>query len=184
MNVALFGGSFNPPHVCHVLAATWVLTTRDVDHVWFMPTFRHAFGKELVSFETRCEMVELAIGVLGERASVSRVEAELGGVSRTIDTLEHLEATFPEHTFSIVIGSDILLEAEQWKKFDELRRRAEFHVIGRAGVDTPQEIVIELPDISSTALRERLADGDTAYARERVPGAVVDLIESRGLYRE
>lgn len=188
MNIALFGGSFNPPHVCHVLAATWVLSTRDVEQVWFLPTFQHAFGKDLAPFDARCAMVERAVAPLGERALVSRVESELGAVSRTIDTLEHLMAQHPEHTFSLVVGSDILLETSQWKEFDRLLTLAELHVVGRAGVPgqggaaDEERFALFLPDISSTAVRERLRAGDLAWVRRLVPRTVVDYIEEHGLY--
>jgi nicotinate-nucleotide adenylyltransferase len=188
MKIALFGGSFNPPHVCHVLAATWVLSTRDVEQVWFLPTFKHAFGKDLAPFEARCEMTARAIAPLGARALVSRVESELGAVSRTIDTLEHLMGRHPEHTFSLVVGSDILLETSQWKEFDRLVTLAELHVVGRAGVpgqsgaSDEERFGIFLPDISSTAVRERLRAGDVAWVRRLVPRAVVDYIEEQGLY--
>ena len=65
--VALFGGSFNPPHVAHQMVCLFVLETCRVDAVWMVPTFRHAFSKELCGFEHRFRMCELAAAPLGER---------------------------------------------------------------------------------------------------------------------
>ena len=59
MQVALLGGSFNPPHVGHLLAAQYVRATQGVDEVWLMPAYRHPFGKALESFEHRVRMCEL-----------------------------------------------------------------------------------------------------------------------------
>ena len=94
--VALFGGSFNPPHVCHVLAATWVLSVRPVDEVWFMPVGQHAFGKQLESFEHRRSMCELARAPIAAQTRVTDIENRLGGANRTIDTLQALDAEHPD----------------------------------------------------------------------------------------
>ena len=86
--VAIFGGSFNPPHVAHVLAVTYVLATEDLDEILVVPCFRHPFAKELAPFEDRFAMCELAMAWL-PKVTVSRVEQELGGESRTLRTVEH-----------------------------------------------------------------------------------------------
>ncbi|HEX9294516.1 MAG TPA: nicotinate (nicotinamide) nucleotide adenylyltransferase, partial [Polyangiaceae bacterium] len=78
MNVFLFGGSFNPPHVAHVLAVAYVLATQDADRVIVIPCYRHPFRKDLAPFEHRFAMCELAMGWL-PRTSISAVEQELGG---------------------------------------------------------------------------------------------------------
>lgn len=183
MRVALFGGSFNPPHVCHQMLAVWVESTRPVDAVWFVPTYRHAFGKSLADFETRCELVARLVEPLGPWAVLSRVEEEIGAESRTIDTVEHLMATRPELELSLVVGADILLEAPNWKQWDRLVALAPLHVIGRAGYEVPgRDFALELPDVSSTELRERLAAGDLDYCRERIPARVLDVVVEKGLY--
>ncbi|MCA9564649.1 MAG: nicotinate (nicotinamide) nucleotide adenylyltransferase [Myxococcales bacterium] len=182
MKVALFGGSFNPPHVCHVLAATWVLSVCEVDCVWFVPTYQHAFGKRLASFDARCEMTRRAIAPLGTRARVSRIEAELGRVSRTIDTLTHLHEKFPETTFSLVIGADILLEAHKWKRFDDLQRMATFHVLGRAGFAEDRDYGVVLPDVSSTDIRDALSRRHIEAVKDKLPSGVLEFILEHGLY--
>src|SRR2546430_4459271 len=92
MEIALFGGSFDPPHVGHLLAATYVLATEPVGELWLVPVHQHPFGKKLAApFEHRVELCEALIADAGlRRARVSRVEAELGGEGRTVDLLEHL----------------------------------------------------------------------------------------------
>ena len=183
MKIALFGGSFNPPHVAHLMAAVWVLSTRGVDEVWFVPTYIHAFGKDLADFDLRCRMLELSIASLGPRVRVSRVEEEIGRESRTIDTLQYLVAERPDDTFSIAIGADILLEANQWKSFDLLQELAEFHVLGRAGVVIKDhELGLELPEVSSSEIRALLAAGEVHRCEDRVARSVLELIVERGLY--
>jgi len=68
--VALLGGSFNPPHVAHLMAAYWALATQGVAEVWLLPAFQHPFGKSLAAFEDRVRMCELAAaGVRGVHGS-------------------------------------------------------------------------------------------------------------------
>jgi nicotinate-nucleotide adenylyltransferase len=183
MRIALFGGSFNPPHIGHLLVASWVLSARPVDQVWMVPTYSHAFGKALVDFELRCLMIEQAVEPLGDRAVVSRVEQEIGSISRTIDTVRHLIAERPSDELSLVIGADILLEASKWKQFEALQELVPFHVLGRDGVEVPgREFALSLPELSSTELRARLAAGDFDYCRDRMALSVLELIHEHHLY--
>jgi nicotinate-nucleotide adenylyltransferase len=183
MRVALFGGSFNPPHVAHQLAALYVLETAPVDALWFVPAHEHAFGKPLAAFEDRLAMCELAAAALGPRVRVSDVERALGGRSLTLRTVRRLTELHPEHAFSLVIGSDLLAEVAKWYGADELQRTVPFIVVGRPGA-TPAggAPAITLPDVSSTAVRAALAAGKPAEAL--VPRAVLDYIHTKGLYKE
>jgi nicotinate-nucleotide adenylyltransferase len=180
--VAVFGGSFNPPHVAHVLAVTCVLSCYEVDRVLVVPTYQHPFAKSLVPFEDRARMAELAVGWL-PRVEVSRVEAELGGESRTLRTLEHLRAAHPEWRLRLVIGADILAEAHKWFGFDTIREIAPPIVLGRVGVaigGTPEPL---LPGVSSTEVRDMLTRGDHAALEGLVPRAVLAYVVERDLYR-
>ncbi len=186
--VALFGGSFNPPHVAHALVALYVLETTPIDAVWLVPTWRHAFGKDLAPYDDRVAMCELAAGVLGERVAVSRVEEDVarvrGGDSRTLFTLEHLAVTHPAHHFRLLVGADILGEAAKWHRWDEVCRRAPPIVVGRGGVAAPVGAVVTelaMPAVSSTEVRRRLAAGEDAAGLVSRP--VLGYIDRRGLYR-
>lgn len=181
--VAFFGGSFNPPHVGHVLAVTYVLATQAIDEVRIVPCYRHPFGKELLSFEHRFAMCELAMGWL-PRVNVSRVEQELGGESRTLRTIQHLYATEPGNRFRLVVGADVLLEGSRWHGFDEIRKLAQPIVLGRAGIEAPGSPPPLLPDVSSTKVRDALATRARDELEAIVPRAVLSYIEAHGLYQE
>jgi nicotinate-nucleotide adenylyltransferase len=197
MRIALFGGSFNPPHVGHQLAALYVLETADVDELWFIPSFKHPFQKALEPFEDRFHMCELAAAALGARARVSDVERELGEESRTLRTLRALEARHPEHRFALVVGADLVAEIGDWYGADELRRAAPFIVVGRAGAASEEaagagagaaagaggaaRAAVEMPAVSSTAIRRALADGKSVSGL--VSRAVLDYIYGRGLFQ-
>lgn len=184
MRIALFGGSFNPPHVAHQMAALYVLETAPVDELWILPTFRHAHGKALAPFEDRLAMCELAARALGPRVRVNDVERELGDESRTLRTLRALEARFAEHVFSLVIGADLLAEVPTWYGGAELQRSVPFIVVGRSGAltaDSGQGGALALPEVSSTQVRAALAAGRSVDGL--VPRAVLGYIADHGLYR-
>ncbi len=178
--IALYGGSFNPPHVAHQMACLFVLETQEVNQLWVVPTFHHAFAKELAPFEDRFRMCELAFAAVGERVRVSRVEAELARPkSRTLETLEELSRRYPGARFRLVVGADILAERDKWHRWDAIEALAPPIVLGRRGYPGPGDL--QLPEVSSTEVRARLARGESALPL--VPRAVMNYIAERGLYR-
>jgi nicotinate-nucleotide adenylyltransferase len=180
--VAIFGGSFNPPHLAHVLAVACVRSLEDVDRIVVVPTFRHPFAKQLAPFEERLELCRLAMGWI-PGVEISRVEEELGGESRTLYTLEHLQRANPTWSMRLVMGADILLEAPKWHRFDDVKKLAPPIVLGRVGVNAPGAPPPVLPEISSTHVRQCLAEGRDAELAALVPRAVLARIRARGLYR-
>lgn len=178
--VGLFGGSFNPPHVVHQMLCLYVLETCEVDEIWVVPTYRHAFAKELAGFEHRVRMCELAFRALGDRVRVSRIEGELARpVSRTLDTIEALRARHPRAGFRLIVGADILAQTDKWHRWDDIVALAPPIVVGRAGHG---EAGIDMPPVSSTEIRRRLACAQSVAAL--VPRRVVDYIAEQGLYRQ
>jgi nicotinate-nucleotide adenylyltransferase len=183
VNVYLFGGSFNPPHVAHVLAVSYLLATQDVDSILVVPCFLHPFAKELAPFEDRMAMCERAMGWL-PKTTISRVEEELGGESRTLRTVEHLHAQHPDWRLRLVVGSDILLEGRRWHGFDRVVQLAPLLVLGRVGAAAPQSPAPILPEVSSTAIREAIRGGRRDEVESLVPRAVLSYIDDHRIYRE
>ena len=180
MRAALIGGSFNPPHVGHLMAAYWVRATQPVDEVWLVPAFNHPFHKALAPFHHRVAMCELAARQV-QGVAVSRVEAEVGGEGFTVETLEHLHRTRPELSLSWVMGSDLLAERAVWHRFDRIEALATLIVVHRAGFDAPEAPGPALARVSSTEIRERLAAGLDVSGW--VPRAVADYARENALYR-
>lgn len=180
---AILGGSFNPPHVAHVMAAYWTLATQGVSEVWMLPAFRHPFGKALAPFEDRVRMCELAAAPV-RGLHVCTAEAELADdplVGKTARTLEYLVEKHPDRAFTLVVGADIVADTPRWYRFNRVRELARVIVVGRAGeaafADGPA-----LPDVSSTEVRERLLRGEDVSAL--VPTRVLAYLKERGLYAE
>jgi nicotinate-nucleotide adenylyltransferase len=190
--VAIFGGSFNPPHVSHVLAVTYALVTAPIDEVLVVPVYQHPFAKELASFEDRFEMCRLALEwIPGVR--VSDVERVLGGESKTLRTLEHLQVENPDWSLRLLIGADVLADAPKWHRFDRVAELAPPLILGRAGfaaadrageqpaaTRAPEPV---LPRVSSTEIRDAFAAGDEETLRLKVPAVILRYAGARGLYR-
>lgn len=182
--VCLFGGSFDPPHVCHTLAAVWALQTLPIDEVWWVLTYDHAFGKQLRPWEDRLAMVRATTQDFQPAMQVSQIERELGGVSRTIDTVRALKERYPLAEFSLLIGSDLVDQVPTWKEADALLQLADLYVIGREGTSKVDADALVLPNVSSTALRAAIAEGNRDFYLPRLARPVVHLIEEKGWYSE
>jgi len=178
--VALLGGSFNPPHVGHLIAATYVKATHPVDEIWLLPSYRHPFGKPLAEFEHRARMCQALCSDTSGWLRVCEVERELGGDGRTVDTLRQLAATYPLHRFRLIIGSDIIKDLPHWKELDEIERRAPLIVLQRPGHPSPRAIGPPLINVSSTEARQALERGETPSLL--VPRAVLDYARAHHLY--
>jgi nicotinate-nucleotide adenylyltransferase len=180
VEIALLGGSFNPPHVGHLMAAVWVHACERADQVWLMPAYRHPFGKELVDYEHRVRMCELVARESSGWLHVSQIEREVGGEGRTVDTLEHLREKFKDDRFTLVIGSDILPDLPSWKDFDRIQAMARVLVLHRAGYPAPQAVGPPLAQVSSSEIRQLLERNDAPVGL--VPRTVIEYARARGLY--
>ena len=179
MNVGFFGGSFNPPHVSHVLAVSYVLATQPFDRVLVVPCFDHPLGKELAPFTHRKAMCERAFEHL-RHVEVSAIEQEMGETSRTLYTLRALTAAHPDWSLRLIIGADILNETERWFGWPEIVRMAPPLVLGRLGharADAPPSVI---PQVSSTEVRSRLARG--LAVDDVVPRRVIEYAREHRLY--
>ena len=187
MDVALFGGSFDPPHVGHVLAVAYVLSTGGFDRALVVPVLAHAFGKRLAPYEHRVAMTRIAMDEL-RAAEVSTVEESLGAPSRTLRTVQHLNRVHPTWKLRLVIGADVHRDRHEWLGYTELERMAPPLVLGRVGVENAEAPEPILPAVSSTAVRELLAKTAgprcaNAELARLVPHGVLTYIDEHGLYR-
>lgn len=187
MQVAFYGGSFNPPHIAHVLAVTYALSVGGFDRVLVVPVYSHTFDKQLCPFEHRVRMCELAMGWL-PGVEVSEVEASLETPSLTLRTLEHLSGAHPDYELRLMVGADVLGDTEKWYAFDRISKLAPPFVLGRVGVAHPGAPAPVVPDVSSTRVRELLsrrgaAEVDAELSRV-VPRSVLAYVQQHRLYRE
>jgi nicotinate-nucleotide adenylyltransferase len=178
--VAVFGGSFDPPHVSHVLCAAYVLATQPVDRVMVVPTWAHPFGKKMAPYEHRLAMCERAFADL-RRVETSDIEREIGGESKSLFTLRALHEKHPDWALRFVVGSDILMEKHKWFAWDEVVALAPLIVIGRAGFPHPSAGPALIPEAASRDVRAALSGGEDVTTL--VPAAVLAYVAEHGLYR-
>jgi nicotinate-nucleotide adenylyltransferase len=156
--IAVYGGSFDPPHIGHVLVCAYVLAAQPVERLLVVPVGTHPFAKRLAPFEDRLHMCELALGDL-RRIEISPIERELPGPSLTLRTLECLQDRYPGSRLRLVIGSDLVPETPTWFDYERVCEIAPPIVVPRAGYASPEAEGPALPDINSTDLRSRLRVG-------------------------
>jgi len=162
--------------------ATWALCDPTVDEIWLVPTHTHPFDKPLTEFALRCEMVQLAIDHLGPRARLETIEADLDGPNYTVRTVEALRAREPDVRWRWVGGADTWNARRSWAQWERLETLVEPLIVGREGWPSPAPFddAPMFPDISSTNIRARVAQGDDI--RGLVPHEVAAFIQNRGLY--
>jgi nicotinate-nucleotide adenylyltransferase len=182
VRVALFGGSFNPPHVAHVEAAKYLLGPGGFDRVLVIPVYEHAFDKDLAPFEDRVALCQLAFeGIAG--VEISRIEERLEKPNRTLSTVRALRAMHPDWELRLVLGADVRQETDRWHRFDEVVRLAPVFPLGRVGFEGDEGPSPVLPEVSSTEVRELLASGtEDARLSTLAPAAVIEYARRRGLY--
>lgn len=189
----IMGGTFDPVHMGHLIAAETALEAGGLDEVWFIPTASPPLkpNEPGASASDRLEMVAAAIHDR-DRFRVLDIEQRRGGVSYSVDTVESLMEQYPEHSFTYIIGSDRINDLPSWHRIGELAELVTFIGLARPGTVARPELLPEclrrritfadMPaiGISSTGLRERLSTGRSI--RYLVPDAVHDLIRRRGYY--
>jgi nicotinate-nucleotide adenylyltransferase len=188
--IGILGGTFDPPHVGHVVAAAAALWELDLDKVILMTAnipWQKAGTRSVTSAPDRLAMVTLLAGAIAQ-VQVSTLELDRGGYSYTADTVQELQADHPEAEVFVIIGSDVAPLLDTWKKTDELKATATIVVYdrpGSAGASPPDGWAfrrIEVPQlaVSSTDIRERRAAGRPIDGL--VPPAVLKYITERRLY--
>ena len=199
MRIGIFGGTFDPVHMGHLILAEQCRAQAGLDEVWFIPSYTppHKAEKGVTRFEQRCDMLELAVA--GHPAfRVDRIEKELPEPSYTARTLEHLHAAHPGSEFFLLMGSDCLPDLPGWYEPRAVIEHASLVVVPRPGVMlwTAERLAQALGvavsavrlrfvacpmiEIASRELRRAVADGMSV--RYLVPRAVEEYARERKLY--
>ena len=195
--VGLLGGTFNPPHLGHLVCATQARAQLGLDRVLLVPVRLppHKDVADEPGPEVRARMCELAVA--GDPSlGVSRVELDREGPSYTVDTLRELHAHAPGDELTFIVGGDMAHSLPSWREPGAILELARLGVAGREGIERADvlERLAVLPeaagridffdmprlDISSTRLRRAVAAGQPV--RYLVPEAVIGEIQARGLY--
>lgn len=197
-DVGILGGTFNPPHIGHLVMAQEALVQLDLDRILFMPVASPPHKEALADpgADVRLELCRLAVAG-EERIEVSDLEIERGGASYTVDTLKALHERDPEHALTFIVGGDMAYSLPSWREPQAVLALARLAVAERDGLrrediarrldplhSGDRVVFFDMPriDLSSSAVRERIAAGRPI--RYLVPEPVVDTIRARSLYRQ
>ena len=191
MRIGIFGGSFNPIHSGHAIIAHHIITSGVVDRLWLMVSPVNPLkvdNERQVNDTDRLRMVEMVSRPM-EHVETSAFEFTMPKPSYTIDTLNALQAKFPDDEFYLVIGADNWVVFDRWRNNKEILAKYHLLVYPRLGFDVeiPEELrdrvtLVDAPiiELSSTMVRERLAKG--LSVRYYVPDEVLSYIERNNLY--
>jgi len=189
MKIGLYFGSFNPVHHGHLIIANHVAQSSSLDQVWFVVSPQNPLkpAAGLLNEYHRLFLVNAAIE--GEKnLRASDIEFKLPKPSYSIDTLTYIKEKYPQHDFSIIMGSDSYLNLPRWKNYEQLLKNTEFYIYVRAGFETipgyknARIHVLEAPllQISATHIRNILKEGKSI--RYLVPDSVKEEIERNSYY--
>ncbi|RKD23966.1 nicotinate (nicotinamide) nucleotide adenylyltransferase [Ammoniphilus oxalaticus] len=189
MKIGILGGTFDPIHLVHLMIAEQTREEADLDEIWFMPSRipPHKDNRHVTPAMDRLEMVKLAIQGAPYFKAIS-IELDRPGPSYTIKTVEELKQKYPQHTFSFIIGGDMIDYLPHWHRIDELIKMIQFIGVQRPGAqltDSPYSKytrMVHIPqmDISSTIIRDKIRNRKTI--RYMVPEEVRMYIKGQGLY--
>ena len=172
-----YGGSFNPPHIAHVLMVSALHAYCPRAKIWVAPTYQHAFNKALMPYDLRLQMLESSIGHI-ENVTISTIERDLhDSTSYTIDVVRAMLRREPQTQIWITVGADILEQLPKWREYDELCKLARFMVFPREGYDNAQALPIpHLPEVSSSEIRRIMAQNGEICGL--VPSVVCEILDN------
>lgn len=184
--IGILGGTFNPPHYGHLLIANEVLSSLQLDEIWFMPNQEPPHKEKPAGVSNKDRLMMLKLATAGHPSfRIETIELERAGPSFTFETMKILTDRYRDDHFYFIIGADMIEYLPKWHKLDELLKMVQFVGVKRPSfqqespypilyVDTPQM------DISSKMIRDRLIKGKTI--RYLLPEPVRLYIEEKRLY--
>lgn len=190
MNIGLFFGSFNPIHIGHLIIANHVLNETKIDKIWLIVSPQNPFkeSRALLNEFNRLHLVRLAIQD-DNRMKCSDIEFSLSKPSYTSNTLAFLSEKYPEHNFSIIMGSDSFQNLPQWKNAESIISNYSIYIYKREGHDIVQSAkkppyILGAPiiQISASQIRKYIQQGKSI--RYLVPESVREEIETRKFYKQ
>jgi nicotinate-nucleotide adenylyltransferase len=197
LRLGILGGTFNPPHIGHLICAQEAYIQLGLDHVMLIPARipPHKPVDDEPGAGHRLELCRLAVQG-DQRISVSDIEIEREGTSYTVDTLSELHAQAPENELHLIVGGDVAAGLPHWREPERVlelatlavakrrgtpRARVDGALAGLQGADRAQFFRMPRIAISSTLIRDRVRTGEPI--RYIVPEHVAAYIEQEGLYR-
>ena len=164
MQIGVFGGSFDPVHLGHLLAAKKLIKSKRVDQVWLMPCYAHVWKKELTAIKDRLAMLQF---LESPQIKISTLEVEQKREVYTVETLKILKKRYPQNRFFWLVGEKSWPELPKWRDYKQIKDQI--------------LIVPNIANISSTLIRERVKKG--LSIKGLVQKKAAEYIKSNQLYK-
>jgi nicotinate-nucleotide adenylyltransferase len=180
VRLGVFGGSYDPPHIGHYLAAVDAAERIGLDRVLWVPTAQQPLKSDaphVASADQRFRMVQAAVSG-NPNFEASRIEIDRRGLSYTVATVQSLAAQFPDAELHLLIGEDAWSRFSEWREPETIRTLVQIDILARK---TASEFAGRVVEVSSTEIRARARDGKSV--RGFVQDAVAEIIESERLYQ-
>jgi nicotinate-nucleotide adenylyltransferase len=190
VKIGVFGGTFDPPHIGHMVAAQDACVALSLDRLLFVPAAEppHKSGNVVTSANVRLAMLRAAVAD-NPRFEICTLELDRSGPSYSVDTLRELRNVYPGAALHLLIGVDQVREFRTWRAADEVLELAQIGMLAREGAEIPpgadfvkETVPVTRIDVSSTLIRERVRAGKPIHYL--VPDAVAEIIRQERLYSE
>ena len=179
-DIALFGGSFNPPHIGHQMILTYLSFSYDFDEIWILPVYHHYFAKDkyLISHKDRVAMSKIAFEKISSKIKVKEIDIENKFI-KSFDTLRFLKEKYPYLNFNLILGEDNYLSRDKWFKFNEIEKMSNIIYLGREGIESNLNLPFKFPKISSTKIRDNYIQNSKMLDLK-----VIEYIKDNNLYNK
>ena len=193
MNIVLFGGAFNPPHIGHLIVIQQALELIDADELWILPDNIGSFGKDLAPSHHRIKMIELLINEIPEeikskvKLNTTLIDENLSG--ETHQYMKALKEKYPQYSFSFLMGSDNLKKFEEWGNWQRLIDNMHFYIYPRNGYKVEKlynnMMLLEsdtqvVTNFSSTIMRKRAQQN--LSLKNFIPHTILNYLTQNKLY--
>lgn len=186
--IGILGGTFNPPHIGHLIIADQVRDQLDLEKILFLPSANppHTSDKKTIDAHYRVKMVEKTIQENSD-FELDLTEIKRGGKSYTFDTIKELREKQSDVDYYFIIGADMVEDLPTWHKIDELVQIVQFVAVNRPSysLDTPYPVIrVDVPriEISSTELRKKVSN--RCSVKYLMSDETIEYIEREGLYKD
>jgi nicotinate-nucleotide adenylyltransferase len=184
--IGILGGTFDPPHIGHLIIADQILHKCGLDEIRFMPNYipPHKEKQTNTTVKDRLHMLELAIEG-HDRFKIETIELERKEKSYTYDTMVILKEKEPDHQFFFLIGGDMVDYLPKWHRIDELMEIVQFIAVHRPTYEGKTEYPVKFVDIpeihlSSSVIRQKIGNGKSV--KYLLKDSIIQYIEENGLY--
>jgi nicotinate-nucleotide adenylyltransferase len=189
MRVGIMGGTFDPIHIGHLVAASEVCTNLELDEVIFIPAGEpwQKLDRKVSAAKDRLAMVQAAVKA-DNRFRVEDIEICRSGPTYAVDTMRDLNNQHPENEYFWIVGDDVLTRITTWNRWQEFLDLVHVVAVNRESDSEPEvpfeftRVIMSEVRVSATALRERLAAGDDC--RYLIPDATREYIKANGIYEQ